>query len=342
MTFSIAIPVRNGSDYLAQAIRSALCQTRAADEIIILDDNSQDASATIAKSNEWGGRVKYHCNPTPTGFADAWNRAAAKASCDFVAILHQDDLLDCGYLSNVERGLRAFPGARHAFTACRYIDSAGNLLRNAAEPHNPTGMLLSGRQYARAYLHGVFHNRHLHQCPGVTTSRSLLLHECAYRKEAGHIADDDFFYRVGRFTPVVAITQPMASYREHMTSVTAGVRLLSLTLATDYLFQIRQRGSRSDIFDGSDEVYFERLAVRMLNEALYRGTLEVCSGAAQQVLALARELQALCPGALRRYAPQWAAPMWWALLCGRFSLLSIYVRFLAEIQLVKSKVIVHA
>ena len=73
---SIVIPVRNGAKYLADALRSALVQTRPAGEVLVLDDNSQDASAAIAKSSEWGGKVRYVLNENPTGFADAWNRAA--------------------------------------------------------------------------------------------------------------------------------------------------------------------------------------------------------------------------------------------------------------------------
>src|ERR1035437_10269043 len=113
MTFTIAIPARNGSNYLADAIRSALGQTRPADEILVVDDNSDDETAAIAKSREGGNRVKYYFNQTPTGFADAWNRAVAKATCDFVSILHQDDLLDPDYLSAIESGLTRFPQSRH-------------------------------------------------------------------------------------------------------------------------------------------------------------------------------------------------------------------------------------
>src|ERR1039458_3625532 len=125
MMFSIAIPVRNGSNYLAEAIRSALNQTRAADEILVSDNCSEDETAAIAKSSEWGNRVKYYFNPRPTGMVDSWNHAVAKATRDCVSILHHDDLLDPDYLRAIEMGVTRFPLARHAFTACRYINAAG-------------------------------------------------------------------------------------------------------------------------------------------------------------------------------------------------------------------------
>lgn len=326
MTFSIAIPVRNGSHFLAEAILSALNQERAADEILVLDDNSEDDSAAIVKASEWGKRVKYYSNPTPTGFADAWNRAAAKATGDFVSILHQDDLLDPEYLRAIEAGLARFPHSRHAFTACRYINAAGiiDLRRKAPEPQSSEPVLFSGRDYAYRYLQGVWNNRHIHRCPGVTTSRSLLAEQCAYRKEAGHIADDDFFYRVGAFTDVVGIVKPMASYREHGSSETARLKLTDLVLARDYLFQIRHRSDRAGLLDANAEVLFEKLAVRSLNEALYH-SLRTQRPEWREVLKLAGEIEMLAPGSLDRYLPAWGRPIWAAARNGRVGRASLFV-----------------
>jgi len=87
MTFSVLIPAYNGEKFLMHAIESVLEQGRPADEIIVLDDASQDGTARIAA--RYKDRIKYFYHPEPTGFVDAWNRAIARASCDFVTILHQ-------------------------------------------------------------------------------------------------------------------------------------------------------------------------------------------------------------------------------------------------------------
>ena len=326
MKISIVIPVRNGSKYLSKAIRSALTQTRPADEVLVLDDNSKDDSAAIAKSSEWGGRVKYYFNAQPTGFADAWNRAVAKATGDFVSILHQDDLLDPGYLQAIENGLTRFPQARHAFTACRYINATGavDVHRKAVKPHSPEPVLLSGHDYARRYLLGVWSQRHIHRCPGVTTSRTLLMEQCAYRKEAGHIADDDFFYRVGSFTDVVAISKPMASYREHESSATHSTKLIDLVLARDYVFQLRHRADRGGLLAPADEVMFEKLAVRHLNEALYH-TLRTHRPEWRDVLKLADDLESISAGTMASHLPFWARPMWSAARNNRLGAASFFV-----------------
>lgn len=56
LTFSIVIPTYNGSDYIEQALQSALAQTRPADEIIVSDDNSTDATLEICR--KYADRIK--------------------------------------------------------------------------------------------------------------------------------------------------------------------------------------------------------------------------------------------------------------------------------------------
>ena len=309
MRFTVAIPVRNGSRFLAEAIRSALNQTRAADEILIIDDNSQDDSAVIAKSSEWQGRVKYFWHQTPTGFVDAWNRLAQKATGDYIAILHQDDLLDANYLAAMENALKRFPRVRHLYTSCRYIDGTGNVLRSSQEAHSAEPVLYSGREYARHYLRGAWRKKHIHRCPGVMTERKLLLTECSYRKDAGHIADDDFFYRVGTFTDVIGVQKPLASYREHDLSTTAMVNQIDLVLARDYIYQIRHQIDRAQLLSPDDEILFHKLAVRSLNEGLYHLLLKKYSqwDVAFEIM---RELNEVAPGAWNKYLPIWGKFMW--------------------------------
>ncbi|HWW00910.1 MAG TPA: glycosyltransferase family 2 protein [Candidatus Acidoferrum sp.] len=316
MTFSIVIPVRNGSTYLAESLRCALGQTRPADEVVVVDDHSEDDSASIAKSSEWGKRVEYYSNPIPTGFADAWNRAATKATGEFVSILHQDDLLDPEYLEAMECALDKFPRARHLYSGCRYMDGSGKVIRTSPLPHRGEPILYTGCEYASRYLKGVWNGKHIHRCPGVLTARSLLVKECAYRKEAGHIADDDFFYRVGALTDVVGISKPMASYREHAASATGQARLLPLQLAQDYLFQIRHRQDRAEVMAVAEEVILEKLAVRAMNEALYYVLVAGLPGHSE-VLKSADELDAVAPRIFARYLPVWGRPIWSAVRSGR-------------------------
>ena len=109
MTFSIVIPTYNGEIFLANAIESALSQTRPADEIIVADDNSSDSTIDIA--SRYADRVRVCRHEGPSGFVNGWNKAIAYAKCDFIAILHQDDLLHPDFLKEAERVLTFSPVA---------------------------------------------------------------------------------------------------------------------------------------------------------------------------------------------------------------------------------------
>jgi len=306
--YAIIIPVCNGARYLADTIASAMEQTRRADEIIVVDDASTDTSVDIVKS--YGARLKYYFNEKSTGFVDAWNTAINKASCDFLTILHQDDLLHRDYLMHIEKAVSIYSNVRHFYAASNYIDEEGKTIKIAPEPHSFEPIYYSGRKYAQNYLDGVTINRHIHRCPGVTTSRDLLLNECSYRKEAGHIADDDFFLRVGAFTDVVGISQPLASYRAHSGSVTGKLNSLSLDLARDYIYQVRYYNSNKTILEDSDIAKLSGQAVKFINRLLIQSLQTERQALVDEAFRLCRELDKIIPSFMSQNLPAWAKVMW--------------------------------
>ena len=88
---SCIVPVWNGERYLAEALDSALAQTHPADEIIVVDDGSTDASADVVRS--YGSRARY-VHQRNAGSAAARNRGVAESRGELVSFLDQDDLWD--------------------------------------------------------------------------------------------------------------------------------------------------------------------------------------------------------------------------------------------------------
>jgi glycosyltransferase involved in cell wall biosynthesis len=308
MKISVVIPACNGETFLNQTIDSAVFQKREPDQLLLVDDASTDATADIAKS--YGRKLEYHFNRHPTGFVDAWNRAIELAAGDFVTILHQDDLLHPNYLENIEKAGREFPQVRHFYTACDYIDEKGSVIKKPPLPHTLEPILYTGKEYVRNYLNGIVTNTHIHRCPGVTTQRSLLLNECTYRKEAGHIADDDFFLRVGAFTDVVGISSPLASYRHHSGSETSKLDILSLKLAEAYLVQVQFYKNGSSLLDKEDISKINEQAARFINLLLFQGILHGNKGWMKRAHELKAELEEVIPGFMRHALPKWATSMW--------------------------------
>ena len=85
---SAIIVVYNGARYLAEAIESILAQSLAPTELIVIDDGSTDATATVARG--FAG-VYYEYQPN-RGIGAARNLGLERARGDFIAFLDADDL----------------------------------------------------------------------------------------------------------------------------------------------------------------------------------------------------------------------------------------------------------
>ncbi len=86
---SIVIPVYNGAPFLADAIQSVLTQKHRPLEVIVVDDGSEDSSATIA--DQFGPPVR--CIRKPNGgVSSARNVGIEMAQGEILGFLDADDL----------------------------------------------------------------------------------------------------------------------------------------------------------------------------------------------------------------------------------------------------------
>jgi len=276
MTFSIVIPAFNGETYIENAILSAIKQTRKADEIIVYDDHSKDSTEAICE--KYQTHIKYYLNEEgPSGFVNGWNKAVSLAGSEYIAILHQDDVLYPNFLEEAEKALNIYPDAFHLFSLCNYISNSGKIINNgeeAVKDHYKPGEIIffTGQEYVRAYQKTFPGMIHLHRCPGVITHRLIFHSGCYYNPEAGHIADDDFFYRVGQYTSVVGIIKSLAAFRIHNESETGRIGDMNLVkrLSKDYLFQVIQ-WKNSDFIKDHNYRYFIDNAYKYSNRLLAYG-----------------------------------------------------------------------
>lgn len=88
---SIVIPVYNGSDFLSEAIESALSQRYGHVEIIVVNDGSDDGGATARVARAYGDRVRYF-EKDNGGVASALNAAVEHMSGEYFSWLSHDDL----------------------------------------------------------------------------------------------------------------------------------------------------------------------------------------------------------------------------------------------------------
>jgi glycosyltransferase involved in cell wall biosynthesis len=113
---SIIIPVYNSEKYLAETINSAINQTWANKEIIIVDDGSTDNSLNIAR--------KFECDwvkiltQTNKGASAARNKGIAAAKGDYIQFLDADDIIS---VDKIAAQVKVLNGANNLVALCSTI-----------------------------------------------------------------------------------------------------------------------------------------------------------------------------------------------------------------------------
>ena len=105
MKFSIVIPAHNEAEYVGQAIKTVLGQDypRRDFEIIVVDNNSEDETAKVAKSAGADKVVK----ETNQGTNSARERGFKESKGEIIAFLDADCEAPPDWLQKIERSLKA-------------------------------------------------------------------------------------------------------------------------------------------------------------------------------------------------------------------------------------------
>lgn len=89
LKISVILPVYNGADFVAEAVKSVLAQSYPAYEIIVVNDGSTDDTLRILE--RFGGRIRVHTIPNG-GLSNARNVGISLATGDCLAFIDHDDV----------------------------------------------------------------------------------------------------------------------------------------------------------------------------------------------------------------------------------------------------------
>ncbi len=103
-TIGVAMPARNASRYIGEALTSITGQSHSVADIVVVDDGSDDDTAVFA--TQFAPLVRVIRQP-PTGPAAARNRGIRELHTDFVALLDADDVWPIDSLAVRAAALRA-------------------------------------------------------------------------------------------------------------------------------------------------------------------------------------------------------------------------------------------
>jgi glycosyltransferase involved in cell wall biosynthesis len=127
---SLAMPVYNGENYVAEALDSILAQDFADFELIITDNASTDSTEAICRDYaRRDPRIRYHRHPRNLGAAPNYNSGYELATGEYLKWCAHDDRISANYLSECVRLLDADPQVALAFGRTQCIDGAGAPLR---------------------------------------------------------------------------------------------------------------------------------------------------------------------------------------------------------------------
>ncbi|MCH7979094.1 MAG: glycosyltransferase family 2 protein, partial [Acidobacteria bacterium] len=107
-TVSVTVVTHNSEPFLARCLDSLLAQDWAPLEVIVVDNASQDGTASILAGYQ--SRLQTTFNSENRGFAAAQNQAIRKANGDWVLALNPDVVLDSDFVSHLVHAGNRDPG----------------------------------------------------------------------------------------------------------------------------------------------------------------------------------------------------------------------------------------
>jgi len=234
---SICIPTYNSSQYLTEAIESALAQEVTDYELVICDNASADATLEICQRYE-DPRVRYvHFNEL-VGQASNWNRCLDLAVGEFVVLLHADDVLKPAFLRRALEVLDKNPDVGLVHCSVEHIDQSGAPLQVQKlydEDRIDSGEAL----FKRLVLDGCVVNP-----AGVIVRRTAYDAVGRFTEEIVWGVDWHMWMRIGLHSQVAYLADALALYRQHPQSGTSGV-MATARNATDEMWML------DDIFSES-------------------------------------------------------------------------------------------
>ncbi len=141
-TVGVIIPAWNAERWLGEALESVLGQSVLPVDIVVVDDGSTDATATVAEGYGAPVRVVRQANG---GIGAARNRGLELVEGELVTFLDADDLLTAGSLACRVQALAGRVEIDMVFGAvrrfCEILDGAPVALGEALPGHLPGAML---------------------------------------------------------------------------------------------------------------------------------------------------------------------------------------------------------
>jgi len=231
---SILIPVYNRAALIEQTVRSALAQTYAPIEVVVVDNASTDGTWDVLRQlAREDTRLRIHRNPSNLGPVRNWRACAEQARGHYAKILWSDDLITPDYLERCLPLLEQ-PGVGFVYSAVSVFgdSNGGPPLYRAIEP---------GIHASRRYIEAAFQDADVPVSPGCAVLRRNDLLKNLMVSVPNPVGSDFAQHAIGNDLLIFLLTsadhpsfavvaEPLCRFRAHtgsITSSTAPTRLVA-------------------------------------------------------------------------------------------------------------------
>jgi len=187
ITFSVIVPVYNRAETILRAIESVLSQSRLADEIIVVDDGSDDRTALVLQKHSEKIQLIQQQNK---GVSSARNTGIKSSSGNWIALLDSDDQWLPDKLLMAERFIKEHPNS---------------LVFQSEELWVRNGKRVNPKNKHKKY-DGYIYKQSLPLCivsPSAALIKRSLFDELGYFDESLPVCEDyDMWLRVSRKYPI--------------------------------------------------------------------------------------------------------------------------------------------
>jgi len=202
------MPVRNGADWLRQAVESVLHQEWRDFELIVVDDGSGDDTVALLKELARGDDRIVLLRQAPQGIVVALNRGLAAARAPLIARLDGDDRARPDRLARQLAFMQAHPDVGLLGSAAEKIDETGTVIGRITPPSEPA-RLATMLARTNPFIHST------------VMMRAALVRELGGYRAAFRDAEDyDLWLRVAETSGIASLPEPLIQYRWHGSNLT--------------------------------------------------------------------------------------------------------------------------
>jgi glycosyltransferase involved in cell wall biosynthesis len=238
---TVALPVYNGEQYIAIAIKSVLTQTFSDFELLIIDNCSTDHTLEIIRTFS-DPRIRLIVNPKNLGMIGNWNLAVSLATGKYIKILSHDDLLAPSCLAEQIDGFLKYPSQNIGIVTCkkRIINESGAVVMPGFGLFGLT-RIINGR---RAIKKTIRAGRNIIGEPSVVLLDAKLLRASGDFEQPQFTPDIKMWFKILKQSNLLFVNKNLASYRISSTSTSTSVastqgsqfvQLIHETIETDLI-----------------------------------------------------------------------------------------------------------